>query len=214
MAGSNAVFAGNTWSANGNGAVFRTQNNGAAIVLSGLTFAGNSATNGSGGAFLNSTTDSFRVSNSLFVNNSAWYTGGAIHNAGTGYVSGSTFKDNYSKTGGGGINNNPGAVLTIEDSKFIGNSGTAAVNNTGTLTIGNVCFENNAAGAISNNKGGAMTVNGLITLVTAKDTFSNLGTVTVDCDAFLSADKVFNKVFDTQAAITLPTVDLKNETLN
>ena len=210
MAGSNAVFAGNTWSTNG--AVFRTQNNGVKIVLSGLTFAGNTAASGSGGAFLISASDSFSVSNSLFVDNKSWYTGGAIHNAGTGYVSGSTFSGNYSRTGGGGINNNSGAVLTVENSKFIGNSGTAALNNGGTLTIGNVYFENNAAGAINN--AGTVTVNGLVTLVTTKDTFVNSGTVTVDCDAFLSDDKVFNKVFDTQAAVTLPTVTLKNETLN
>jgi len=194
------------------GGAFRTDGKGQSIEISGMTFTGNT-TAGSGGAFLNSVNDSFRASNLLLVNNSAWYTGGAIHNAGTGYVSGSTFSGNYSRSGGGGINNNPGGVLTVENSKFIGNSGTAALYNQGTLTVGNVYFENNAAGAINNT--GTVTVNGLITLVTAADKISGQGTWTVDCDAFLSDDKVFNKVFDTQAAITLPAaVTLKNETLN
>ncbi|MBQ9804057.1 MAG: hypothetical protein IJW35_04345, partial [Lentisphaeria bacterium] len=193
------------------GGAFRTDTSGQSIEISGMTFTGNT-TAGSGGAFLIAAKDSFRASNLLLVNNSAWYTGGAIHNAGTGFVSGSTFSGNYSRTGGGGINNNPEGVLTVENSKFIGNSGTAALNNLGTLTVGNVYFENNAAGAINNT--GTVTVNGLITLVTAADKISGQGTWTVDCDAFLSAEKVFNKVFDTQAAITLPAVTLKNETLN
>ena len=59
------------------------------------------------------------VSGSTFTGNSASITAAASTTFGTATVSGSTFTGNSAGSGNGGLNNEPGGLLTQFDNRFI-----------------------------------------------------------------------------------------------
>ena len=88
--------------------------------------------------------------------------GGAIENFGTTTINNSIIRDNQARIAGGGIANNKGANLTVNNSSFTGNSyligsgydytyGAGIVNTGGTATINNSTFSNNSGGAALDN---------------------------------------------------------------
>ncbi|MBK1694654.1 hypothetical protein CKO09_07870 [Chromatium weissei] len=109
-------------------------NYGTAIIKN-STFNGNQTTsatgNRKGGALYNAATGSATVINSTFSNNTAYWIGGAIANAGSLDMTNSTivenFADNTSSGLGGGIYNGSGANLIIKNSIVSAN----VINNAG-----------------------------------------------------------------------------------
>jgi hypothetical protein len=110
MTVSGSTFTGNSARAGGGGIA----NFGTATV-SGSTFTANSAR---GGGILNGALGALTVSDSTFTENTASISGGGIDNFGTAMVSGSTFTGNSAASGNGGLNNEPGGLLTQLDNRF------------------------------------------------------------------------------------------------
>ncbi|MBR2345618.1 MAG: hypothetical protein IKA71_07545, partial [Lentisphaeria bacterium] len=166
-------------------------------TLSGATFANNISTRG--GAVYVGGGGVFTVSDSVFYKNSlsASGYGGAIANQeSTSYIYGSTFTEN-SAGNGSAICNMSAASMTVANSEFYNNTGSAALTNLGPLTIGNLYFAGNS-GAIANSSA-VITVNGMLTFVTAGDTFTSTGggaKVQIDSSAFLSETVKIAKVID------------------
>ncbi len=129
--------------------------------VTGATIANLNLTNGyadAGGAILNAGT--LVVTGSTFTANAA--TGGAISNSGTLTVAGSTFTTNTAPGGAGGAIDNSG-LLTVTNSTFNGNSSSesgGAITNSSTLTVTNSTFTTNAVddsgGAIQNASTGTL----------------------------------------------------------
>ena len=117
------------------------------------TFSGNFAL--SGGAIYNNVFGMLTVTDSSFSGNGNGIPGGAIYNAGTLDVTGSTFSDNFAEEGAGIYNQGP---LTVTDSKFSGNSASengrgGGISNYAALTVTDSTFSDNSApqgGAIYN----------------------------------------------------------------
>ena len=59
------------------------------------------------------------MTGSTFAGDTATVHGGGIDTFGTATVSGSTFRRNAAGSGNGGLNNEPGGVLTQSDNRFI-----------------------------------------------------------------------------------------------
>lgn len=134
-----------------------------------------------GGAIYNKGVGNISIANSNFLNNKTvnvssgdktyYAQGGAIQNAGTMNLSGTSFTNNESKYFGGAVLNTKN--LTISNSTFEGNKATyygGAIFNQGALTINNeTYFNNNKAtksstdargGAIYNAGAGTLDING------------------------------------------------------
>ncbi|MCQ2380078.1 MAG: right-handed parallel beta-helix repeat-containing protein [Victivallaceae bacterium] len=114
---------------------------GATATIDASTFSGNTAFDG--GAIYN-TAGTVNVTGSTFTGNSAPDSGGAIYNiSGTAYVTGSEFSGNTAGTGGAIYNT---GTATIENSVFSDNAAVrgfakgGAVYNTGTATITDSAF--------------------------------------------------------------------------
>jgi hypothetical protein len=136
--------------ANLGGGIF--SQNGAVTVID-STISGNSARlfdSEGGGIDINSGT--LTVVNSTISGNSSDFTGGGIATDGRTTVSGSTFMDNsagvMAETGGGGILNGRGGVLTVVNSTFSGNRTIwwgGGIYNDGHATVVNSTFSGNDA---------------------------------------------------------------------
>jgi predicted outer membrane repeat protein len=157
---------------------------GSQLALSGLTISGGYVGAGSllnnGGAIANDPSATLTVSGCTFTRNHSAYKGGAIYNAGTASVTGSTFGGAFGygnfATNGGGIYNEAGATLTVSsctlsfNSTNSGGTGGGAIDNSGSAKISNCTLSSNAtwgpdyglgnAGAIGNEAGGTMTLSG------------------------------------------------------
>jgi predicted outer membrane repeat protein len=161
--------------------------NGASLTLDGLTLQ-NGRSN-VGGAILINNGGTLTISDSIFSNNSANLSGGAIDNSGTLTISNSTFNLNTSdarpgfpRTSGGAIYSS--GTLTISDSIFSNNSSNStggAIYSSGTLTISNSTFSQNTAqsdfGTVS---GGAIYNRGILTISNStfsQNTAQSLGTM-------------------------------------
>ena len=138
------------------GAIFNYSNSTATITDT--NFSQNSAA-GPGGAIYNYTNASLIITNSVFdENKSSQAYGGAVYNAGTAEITGSSFTNNTAYSNGGAIYSSGSATIT--DSAFTSNtvsgSGGAVYNGSSAtkLTITNSTFKNNTAatygGAIFN----------------------------------------------------------------
>jgi hypothetical protein len=135
---------------------------------------------------------------------SPWGSGGGVLNSGTVNVSNSVFSGNrtdpYRGGGGGGIFNNSGATLTVNNSTFSGNSargdGGGICNFSGTVTVSNSTFSNNGAGA-EGAGGGINNYDG--PLMVSNSTFSgngaNGGGGAIQTNAFDSTVIVSNSTF-------------------
>lgn len=143
---------------------------GAAVTISGITFANGFDNVGSGGgAILNENGAILTLRNTSFNNNNAPIVGGAIANmASTANIENSTFTEN-SANFSGAIGNLSGTV-NLRNSTLSNNSATVnggAFANDGTANILNSTFRNNIAG----NNGGAFANQGTATIINS--TFIN-----------------------------------------
>ena len=196
------IFADNAGGNNGGGIHHRGTAN-----LYGVTFSQNSSSNGAA-IYANNAAATVNIQagtaggKSVFAGN---FGAAAIYSIGSLTVSDAMFLGNTSTSSASAIRNN--GTAEISGSTFSGNTGTVAVRNdsAGTMTIGDVVFDGNLAGALNNQN--AMTVNGLITLKTAADTMTNAGTITVDGSAFITGDALtVAKVIDAGTATNYGTV--------
>jgi hypothetical protein len=103
-------------------------------------------------------------------NGSATGDGGALYNAGTANIYGSTFSDNSARNGGA-LENSAGATMSITGSTFSVNQAAdsfrgGAVHNSGTMTITSSLFVSNFAGISSGTgaSGGAIDNGGTMTI--------------------------------------------------
>eukprot|EP00898_Chlorokybus_atmophyticus_P002171 jgi/Chlat1/2955/Chrsp2S04688 len=105
----------------------------AAVSLSGCFFERNQAQIGAGGAIFNHAVFNLTIDSSTFVDNSAYTSGGAIHNAVRATITSSTFKRNSVQTQNGGAITNL-LVLDVRNSTFADNAalGGAGIWNSGT----------------------------------------------------------------------------------
>jgi hypothetical protein len=93
-----------------------TVESGETVRLSGLTIAGGNTVGGNGGGIDNF--GALTVSNVVFSGNSA-ILGGGLFTFGTAMVTGSIFTGNSAGSGNGGLENEPGGLLTQFGNQFI-----------------------------------------------------------------------------------------------
>jgi predicted outer membrane repeat protein len=173
-----STFSGNTATSSTNGYGYGGAiDNKGMLTVTNSTFSGNGA--GYGGAIYNASDSTLDVSNSIFLGNSAFFSGGALYNAGnngdgiaagTLAVTDSTFSGNN-----GGAIHNEGGTLTVTNCTFTSHYATAIDNGIGpniggTLTVTNSTFSGNNGGAIYNEGGGV-----LATTMVTNSTFSGNG---------------------------------------
>jgi hypothetical protein len=129
---------------------------GATVSIEGLTISLGAPidfASSDGGGILNPASATLTITNSIFSDNRA-NKGGAIHNAGTLTLEGSTVCNNMAPQGGG-IYNAGGGVLTVTNSTVCANSsdGPGGVFNAGTLTVEDGTFSGNDGGGGSEKSG-------------------------------------------------------------
>ena len=161
------------------GAIYSGHNN-ATLTIDGATFGGDSAALGNsastdGGAIKVDFNSSANISNTIFNNNTAVRSGGAIAVMGQTTISDSTFTNNSSNNGGAvWVTGNADNVVTINNTTFdsnnVGNGRGGAIANYITVNINDSTFTNNTTAATIG-RGGAIYNGGAATTNIAGSTF-------------------------------------------
>ncbi|MFM7099253.1 MAG: choice-of-anchor Q domain-containing protein, partial [Gemmataceae bacterium] len=171
LGASSLIISGN----NGNFSIFNIDTGGS-LFLFGSTVSGANFTSGNGGAFKNS--GSLAISSSTITGNSAVNGAGIFNIGTALSVSNSTISGNTSKYFGGGINNYNGGTISISNSTISNNSTTDAgtgggagiINTNSSLTVNNSKFTGNSS---LKDGGAVLNTNANSFLVVNNSTFSS-----------------------------------------
>ena len=136
------------------------------VTLTNTTIGDNMAVNGDGGGIVNAIAGTLTLTDSTVSGNTAGW-GGGIRNDGSLVLSGSAVSGNTANNGQGGgiVNANAGALLTLTDSTVGGNTaslGAAGIFNYGTVTLTNTTISDNMA--VNGDGGGIVNNSGTLTL--------------------------------------------------
>ncbi len=152
-------------------------NVGSTTTITNSRFA-NNATEGDGGAIYNNS-GTVNVSKGTFDENNRGIFGGAISNHDTLTITTSTFVDNASLNGGGGLRNSSDGTATVKNSTFSSNSGGEASGgglwNSGSVSITHTSFVQNTSktgGAGLDNSGSISIKNSIVADSTQSDNCS------------------------------------------
>jgi predicted outer membrane repeat protein len=162
---------------------------GLTVTLRNLTiqggFAGGTGEDGKGGGMYLSSKSDVTLTNVTFSGNESSLEGGALYNLGTLGIRKSTFSSNTAGTDGGGIANESGGEVTLENDTFSANDAGrgGAIYNADILTLINVTFSGNhslsGGGALYNDSGGSADLaNSILANSTGGGNCSGPGTTT------------------------------------
>jgi len=152
------------------GALTSTGFGGGPLTITDSVFSNNSVGGSNDGGAILLNNGALTITNSTFTSNSSGNAGGAIrYSSGTGTIAQSSFVGNTAGRGGAVSIAGAGAVLTINKSFFMGNTGDASGNSGGaidngvTLTVADSLFLSNAQ-ISGNGSGGAIGGAGSVTI--------------------------------------------------